>query len=106
MVCIETKYLGPTDSQGSRIKATANGHSIIVPYSYDSQCPYEKAAYALCEKLKWSGKLIGGTSKIGKVFVFQDTKTEDILLWCHKFLSGQFADADIEAAKKKIQEVL
>ena len=34
MQAIVTKYLGPTNSRGSRIKATCDGGSLSVPYDY------------------------------------------------------------------------
>jgi hypothetical protein len=34
---IETKYMGPTNTRGSRIKATAAAGSVMVPFDYQLQ---------------------------------------------------------------------
>jgi hypothetical protein len=35
MIAIETKYLSPTNTRGSKIKAfTCNGHSVTVSYDH------------------------------------------------------------------------
>lgn len=74
MQAIKTTYLGPTNSRGSRIKATAeNGESITVPYPHDKNQGVEAhsvAALALCAKLGWAGELVGGGLRDGYVFVF------------------------------------
>ena len=67
---IVAKYLGPSNTQGSRIKATCAGGSLTVSYDYaldlDAQC--YAAAVALCNKLGWvfsrlhSGVLPNGDS--------------------------------------------
>jgi hypothetical protein len=69
---IETKYFGPTNSRGSRIKATsASGHSVTVGYSSELSVEqnHKAAAKALCEKLGWYGTYAGGSTKGGYVFV-------------------------------------
>jgi hypothetical protein len=36
MIAIQTKYLGPTNSRGSRIKAfTCTGFAVTIPYPYE-----------------------------------------------------------------------
>lgn len=52
---IFTRYLGPTNTKGSRIKATARGVSVTVPldHSLDLVERHEKAARALLVKLGW-----------------------------------------------------
>lgn len=85
---ITTKYLGPTNSRGSRIKAIArkkqakafgNGsypeQSVTVPYSYEgTEQAHCAAAKACAEKLGWSGLWIGGgnVDEDGYVFVCVD----------------------------------
>jgi hypothetical protein len=69
---ITTKYLGPTNKRGSRIKAiAANGDSIIIDKdnSLHSEDAHRKAAEALQKKLKWDFPLIQGGVKSGYVFV-------------------------------------
>lgn len=69
---IITKYLGPTNTKGGRIKATTgNGkHSVTIPYPYeDSRNAHALAALALARKLGWQGTLIEGGTSTGSVFV-------------------------------------
>lgn len=76
MIAIQTKYLGPTNTKGARIKAfTCNGHSATVDYDYalsDEKLHFE-AVKALKEKcaLDWdiSEMTYGGTDQ-GYVFTF------------------------------------
>ena len=73
MKAIETKYLGPTNYHGSRIKATDNdGNSVTMPYDYElnSYENYRLAAVALAEKMGWKGNISGGYTKKGMVWVF------------------------------------
>lgn len=73
MKAIRTKYLGPTDKRGSRIKAyDEDKNNIVLPYdhalnSYDN---HVKAAEGLKTQMKWTGRLIAGSWKNGYVFVF------------------------------------
>ena len=52
---IETKYLGPTNHKGNRIKAKAWAGSITVlrDYALDLAADHMRAAMALVEKLGW-----------------------------------------------------
>lgn len=75
---IATKYLGPTDARGSRVKATSSsGLSVTRPWddalSIDEN--HAKAAIALCVKLTWKGRLAVGAAYKGdgNVYVFVDT---------------------------------
>lgn len=70
-VAIKTKYVGPTDTKGSRIIATANGNRVSIPYSHSGDA-HQKAAKAICEKMGWTGQLVEGGTEDGKVFVFLD----------------------------------
>ena len=76
MIAIQTKYLGPTNTRGSRIKAWTNsGFNAVVSYPY--QLSYEKchfeAVKALVKKhnLDWNleNMRFGGTDD-GYVFCF------------------------------------
>ena len=55
MQAIEVKYLGPTNSKGSRFKATASGGSVTISrdYALDTNMNELAAATALFEKLGW-----------------------------------------------------
>lgn len=76
MKAIITKYIGPSNCRGSRIKATDTEHNqITISYddSLNSDQAHMKAAIALCGKMKWPANLIGGGVKDGYVFVFADS---------------------------------
>jgi hypothetical protein len=59
---IQTKYLGPTNVRGSRIKATAFAGSVIVAYdhSLNVENNHKAAAKALCDKMGWQVDLVSG----------------------------------------------
>jgi len=73
MQTITTKYLGPTNHQGSRFKAThTGGHtSVTMPMDYRMEHAgnHTRVAFMLAEKLNWEGDYIGGHTKDGMVFV-------------------------------------
>jgi len=72
MIAITVKYLGPTNTKGTRLKAYANGNSITISKNYalsDSDGP-KYAAQVLCDKMKWKGHLIHGGTEKEDVFVF------------------------------------
>lgn len=76
MKAITTKYIGPSNVRGSRIKAfDGDGHSVTLSYdpAINSDQNHLKAACALRDKMQWKGKLIGGGTKTGYVFCFADS---------------------------------
>lgn len=84
MQSIFTKYHGPTDRRGSRIKATASGGESItvgVDNSLSDEANHHAAAVALCKKLGWSGKLVSGGGPRGKgnVYVMLPKSPKDII---------------------------
>ena len=82
MQTIETKFLGPTNFRGARIKATHEGgvKSVTLPYPYELSGVdvHAVAAVALARQLDWHGTLIGGSTKRGYVFVFANDKQYEI----------------------------
>lgn len=73
MKAIETRYVGPTNFRGSRIIASdMDGNKVIIPYPHHlwGADPHRAAAIALCKKMNWMGRLIGGATKKGYTFVF------------------------------------
>jgi len=73
MKAIITKYHGPTDYKGSRITASdGDGNRITISYPCElsGEAVHRKAAEALCEKMGWTGSLVGGSLKDNYVFVF------------------------------------
>lgn len=55
MQAIVTKYSGPTNHRGARIKATAQAGSITAPWDYalDTSANHRAAALALANKFNW-----------------------------------------------------
>ena len=73
MKAIQTKYMGPTNFKGSRIKASdCDGNTLTIPYPHElsGEDVHRKAAEALRDKMGWTGELIGGALKDGYAFVF------------------------------------
>lgn len=79
MQAIVTKYFGPTNSRGSRIKAQCDAGSITIAYPSElsgMDC-HAAAAKALVDKLGWNdanyGGLLGGQLPNGDyAFVFDN----------------------------------
>lgn len=73
MQAIETKYLGPTNTRGARIKAWCEAGSVVIPFSYSGPTqvePHREAVEALARKLGWAGKwVLGGVKGGGYVAV-------------------------------------
>lgn len=61
---ISTKFLGPTNCHGARIKATAQAGSVTVPYDHSQSTTgaHDKAAQALIDKFGWGGDWLSGGS--------------------------------------------
>lgn len=78
MQTIETKYIGPSNVRGSRVKATHTGGVKSVTLSWDdaldSESNHQQAAWCLMNRLDWHGTMAGGESpsKRGMVWVFVD----------------------------------
>lgn len=54
---IVTKYLGPSNTRGSRIKATVYVGSVTIAWNHalDAWGNHEQAAFALAFKMQWLG---------------------------------------------------
>jgi hypothetical protein len=82
MIAIHTKYIGATNTKGSRIKAyTCNGHSatVSVDHALDGEIRHFEAAKALVAKysLEWDlSDMVWGDSSDGKGYVFCFTKSK------------------------------
>ena len=63
MKAIQTRYYGPTNTRGSRIKAWAEGvGSVSIPYPHElsGEDVHRAAAEKLASKYGWTNTLIGG----------------------------------------------
>ena len=84
MQAIQTRYLGATNTRGSRIKAScaAGSITIVYPHELSGQAVHRKAAEALVSKLGWVdphyGGLLGGCLPNGDYcFVFNAKLSEE-----------------------------
>lgn len=73
---IITKFLGPTNNRGSRIKAKAYAGSVTIEWDHalNSSQNHAAAAKALADKFSWKGTWFSGgmPSEDGDVFVNAD----------------------------------
>jgi hypothetical protein len=75
---ITTKYIGPRNVRGSRVKATSSsGLSVTIGWDdeLDTDANHIAAARALATKLNWSGQWVAGATAAGCVFVNVDRDT-------------------------------
>jgi hypothetical protein len=78
---IETKFIGPTNFRGARVKATAEAGSVTVYWDYELgvEGNHAAAAEALRAKLGWNsefyGKLVAGALP-GRGYAFVMTGRE------------------------------
>lgn len=70
---IRTKFIGPTNYRGARIKATCQCGSVTIPYPYHESVPNSHwlAAQELIKKfgLKWGEKFTVGSDNDGYYFI-------------------------------------
>mgnify|MGYP003344477924 CR=1 FL=1 len=73
---IKTKFIGPTNTRGARIKATCQAGSVTIAYPYDlsSADVHWAAAKALIEKLglMWGSQFTVGSDNDGYYFIPAD----------------------------------
>jgi hypothetical protein len=79
MQAIQTKYIGPSNTKGSRISVTAMGNKnrIYVPYDHehDEHKMHEVAMKKFLDKYDWpKGKWAQGGTENGYVFVHVASK--------------------------------
>ncbi len=75
MQTISTRYIGPSNTRGSRIIATTSGGiRKVYPYQHDMDIDgnHTGAAWRLAESLGWHGNWQGGHTERGMVFVLVD----------------------------------
>lgn len=81
MQAIVTKYIGPTNVRGSRVKATAQAGSITLHWddSRNADQNHKAAALALASELQWDyGQWVSGGLPDGTmVWVCHDGRTDE-----------------------------
>lgn len=72
---IQTKYIGPSNVRGSRVKAIAEAGSVTLSWDSALNSPdnHRAAAEALARKYGWRGEWFGGGVNAGYVFVCTDS---------------------------------
>ena len=77
-VAIGVKYIGPTNTKGSRVKAFVKSGTRMInkiemswDYEFDNPTNYCNAAKKLVEKMHWRGNLVGGWLGDEYVCVFE-----------------------------------
>jgi hypothetical protein len=77
---IVTKYIGPTNVRGSRVKATAAAGSVTLSWdcALNSEDNHAKAAEALANKYKWRGRWFGGGMPDDKGNVYVSAASVDL----------------------------
>ena len=105
---ISTRYIGPTNTQGSRVKAIArkregNLSEISLADNWDQSASVEenhaRVAKLLAARMDWAGLWIGGGSPENSGFVFVnigDTVSPGVMLW-HKEDRDYFVIIEREA---------
>lgn len=62
---IETKFYGPTNSRGARIRAAAQASKKFYDFDYGADDPHTFAAQQFAEDMGWSGTWVGGGNADG-----------------------------------------
>lgn len=75
---IVTKYIGPTNTRGSYIKASASAGNVTFAYddSLSSNANHAAAAEKLATKFKWRGHWYSGGMPGGHGYVFVCTRAD------------------------------
>lgn len=79
MQAITTKYLGPTNYRGSRVKATAQAKSITIEWddALNATANHSRAAQRLANDLEWPGQWFGGGLPDGATMAWIQTDSRD-----------------------------
>ncbi len=79
---IVTKYLGPTNFRGARVKASAQAGSVTISWDHGLGVDenHAAAAKAFAEKMDWYGRYVAGgmPDGSGNCYVMQNGRTEDL----------------------------
>jgi hypothetical protein len=76
---ITTKYIGPTNNRGSRVKAVAAGGCVTLGWddSLNPNANHRAGASALASKLGWHGHWVAGGHHDGSVIWIDASDLED-----------------------------
>lgn len=76
---ISTKFLGPTNYRGSRVRAVAQAGSVVVQWDHalNSEQNHDAAAKTLAEKFGWYGAWFGGGLERGNCYVWVPSAGKD-----------------------------
>lgn len=88
---IVTKYLGPSNFRGSRVKATApDNPALTIGYdsALDSAGAHAQAAKALAERMHWAGLWVGGAPP-GSGYCFACLEGSFSREWVDKYICGK-----------------
>lgn len=80
MQSIITRFMGPTNTRGARIRAKASGgQRVISNYSHELLVAeeHDRAVKLLALRLKWGGRLVRGDIDRGYVYVFDPAVEPD-----------------------------
>jgi hypothetical protein len=79
---IATKFLGPTNTRGARVRATCEARSVLVPWNYALGVSenHDAAARALITRLGWQGTWIQGCLRDVFVYVCAKRQVEGLEL--------------------------
>ena len=82
MQAIVTRYFGPGNVRGSRVKAKAQAGSLILDWddSLSYEANHRAAAHALAARYGWRGRWVGGglPSEAGQVWVNVDSQAFEV----------------------------
>jgi hypothetical protein len=82
MTAITTRYYGPTNHRGSRIKASdQEGNTVCIPYPYELSYPetHHAATRMLCKNMGWTGRLAWASlTDSGNVYVWDTNDSIEV----------------------------
>ncbi|MDB4989037.1 MAG: hypothetical protein JWN04_4215 [Myxococcaceae bacterium] len=69
---IETRFFGPTNHRGSRVRVKCQARTMYVSWDHalDSEANHVAAARALATAMEWSGAWVGGALADGRGYAF------------------------------------
>ena len=90
---IQTKYLGPSDVRGARVKATAAAGSIILSWDHalNPDDNHKAAAREFAKRAGWDGAWVGGVTKDGCYCFVQSSEPDFTVAKRHAFAAKRTA---------------